>query len=119
MEAYLLTKVKHVEGVIKLLDVYAGPGFFAFVLEEPESPVVDLFEHINGCNYLTEEKAANLIRQLVRIVTDVSKAGVFHRDIKDENLLLEPDTEKLYLIDFGSGEELRTSEYHTYSGQFN
>ena len=55
--------------------------------------------------------------QAVLAVQDCHAAGVTHRDIKDENLLLCPRTGRITLIDFGSGafiQVLLTSQRHRF-----
>ena len=43
--------------------------------------------------------------------------GVFHRDIKDENIILDLKTGEAKLADFGSGVQLHNLEYKEYEGK--
>ena len=43
--------------------------------------------------------------------------GVLHRDIKDENILIEPRTRQIRLIDFGSGTFLMDGLYNDFEGE--
>ena len=55
---------------------------------------------------------------MVDTVTAVQRAGVVHRDIKDENLIVDLDTHRLQLIDFGAGGFVQSAPYTEYSGEF-
>ena len=50
---------------------------------------------------MSEHLVRNLFMQLVDTVSECHEKGVVHRDIKDENILIDINTFKIKLIDFG------------------
>ena len=109
-ELKLLLEVQSVEGVVKLLDFYEREDSFIYVLERPTN-YMDLFDFITREKRLSEEVARNMMREVVRMVVECSKLGIVHRDIKDENLLVNLDNLNLTLIDFGSGGIIKDKYY--------
>ena len=107
-----------VEGVIKYLDYYIGKDNNSFLLVM-ERPLLykDLFEIISDQEYLEENAACFYFKQLVSIVINCQKHGVIHRDIKPENVLVNLITNKVTLIDFGSGDFIQENFYTTYDGE--
>ncbi|KAK9466154.1 kinase-like domain-containing protein [Lipomyces arxii] len=61
----------------------------------------DLFEMIETRRSLSERQVRYVIRQLVDALWFLDSLNIYHRDIKDENILID-DTLKIKLIDFGS-----------------
>lgn len=49
----------------------------------------DLFECIEAHNSFSETIARGLFKQVVNVVYDLRLRGICHRDIKDENLLVD------------------------------
>ena len=75
-------------------------------MEKP-SDSVDLFEVSRKCGAIKEGAAQVIFAQLVRTTLELHRAGVLHRDLKDENCLLDTRTLEVRLIDFGCATEKR------------
>lgn len=117
MEVHLLRRVAAVPGVLHLLDFYSRPDGYVLVLERPAS-FVDLFDFITERGAMTETDARPVFRCVVETVARVHEAGVVHRDIKDENVVVDLDSGHVRLIDFGSGAELRDGIYNEFDGWY-
>merc|ERR1711887_70849 len=114
LEVALMQQVNDVPGVIKLLDYFDTSDCFYVVMERFNSK--DLFDFISEQGPLPEHLARDLFMQLVDTVSECHEKGVVHRDIKDENILIDINTFKIKLIDFGSGALLQEGLYHKFKG---
>ena len=68
-----------------------------------EYPVdyIDMFEFSRQYGQLNEGPAAAIMLKIIKIVERLAQSGIFHRDLKDENILIHPSTLDVKLIDFG------------------
>jgi len=114
-EIVLLQRLAHIEGVVHLVDHFEQQDCFLIVMERP-LPCEDLFDYITRRGALPEPQARDILRQTIAILTEVHEAGVFHRDIKDENMLIDADTGRIRLIDFGSAAFARGNPYTSFGG---
>merc|ERR1712008_102771 len=106
--------VQDVPGVIRFIDYFDMQHCFYIVMERFNSK--DLFDFISEQGALPETMAKDLFRQIVGTVIGCYNKGVMHRDIKDENILIDMNTFKTKLIDFGSGEFVEDRVYQRFQG---
>lgn len=86
------------------------PNLLAFF--EPEDCLVQ--ELIDGESLLkeleqqtfNESQILNLLTQLLPVLREIHKRGIFHRDIKPGNIMKSRENDKLFLIDFGIAKQV-------------
>lgn len=96
-----MQKTKNIKGCIKLIECFELPKDIVIVMEKKG---ISLFSFLqNRKEYLEEKTIQYLFRQVAEIVVKCHEINVYHGDLKMENLLINPDTNEITLIDFGHG----------------
>ncbi|KAB5562518.1 hypothetical protein PHYPO_G00018690 [Pangasianodon hypophthalmus] len=73
---------------------------------------MNIYELIRGRQYpLSESKVKNYMYQLCKALDHMHSNGIFHRDVKPENILIKHDV--LKLADFGSSRSVYCKPPHT------
>uniref|UniRef100_A0A8C6QA85 Hormonally up-regulated neu tumor-associated kinase n=1 Tax=Nannospalax galili TaxID=1026970 RepID=A0A8C6QA85_NANGA len=96
-EGQIQQMIRH-PNITQLLDILETENSYYLVMEL--CPGGNLMHKIYEKKRLDESEARRYIRQLISAVEHLHRAGVVHRDLKIENLLLDEDN-NIKLIDFG------------------
>ncbi|VDM63229.1 unnamed protein product [Angiostrongylus costaricensis] len=111
----LLMRCRGIPGVIQTIDWFERPDGYMIVMERP-SPCTDLFDYISERGALTEDHDDYAIFKVVDTVLACYHVSVIHRDIKDENLVVDMKNGVIKLIDFGSGAFHKDGPYTDFEG---
>ena len=60
----------------------------------------ELFDYLFD-NKLKETDASNIIKQLLHCINYLKKKSICHRDLKLENIVINPSTKKVEILNFG------------------
>ena len=103
IEYHLLKLSQNIQGVMKLYEAYDYSSDIFLLVTEKYENCQDLFDYISARGYLEEPVARRIFYKVVSIVTELEKSNILHRDIKDENIVINTVTKEIMLIDFGCG----------------
>ncbi|KAK2898788.1 hypothetical protein Q8A67_010206 [Cirrhinus molitorella] len=107
-----------VQEIAQLLDWRVESDHYVLVLERPV-PCEELnWFLLRKIVTLEEDVARVIMRQATFAAQTCCRRGVLHRDIKMENLLINPDTLEVKLIDFGCGDFLTDAGYTSFAGMY-
>ncbi|XP_042633577.1 uncharacterized protein LOC109071917 [Cyprinus carpio] len=114
--AVMVNREPNCQCIIKLLDWQDDPDHYLIVMERLV-PSMDMrtFLKCSG-GILREQTAQYIMWQIIYAANFCCNRGIFHRDIKLANLIVNPTTLEIKLIDFGCGDLMKDSGYSTYSG---
>lgn len=96
-EGQIQQMIRH-PNITQLLDILETENSYYLVMERCSGG--NLMHKIYEKKRLEENEARKYIRQLIQAVEHLHRAGVVHRDLKIENLLLDENND-IKLIDFG------------------
>ncbi len=107
-----------VEEIIQLLGWRLESDHYILVLERPVP-----FEELNWFLLqhmvtIEEDVAWVIMRQATFAAQTCCRRGVLHRDIKLENLLINPDTLEVKLTGFGCADFLTDAAYTSFAGMY-
>ncbi|WP_414625076.1 AAA family ATPase [Calothrix sp. CCY 0018] len=98
---YIVTKNLNLDGIVKPLFLETDRNGYALVMED--------FGGISLLDYLTLEEALQIISldtflsiatEIAKILDSLHRHRLIHKDIKPANILIQPDTKQVKLIDF-------------------
>jgi len=109
-EAKMLSAVGALPSVVSVRDYFEANGTAYLVMEYVDG--IPLHEVVAHQGRITEEDMTRILPPLMRDLDTLHRAGVIHRDISPDNLILTPEG-TLKLLDFGSARSVQDGKSMT------
>ncbi|KAL5257666.1 hypothetical protein ACHWQZ_G012550 [Mnemiopsis leidyi] len=114
-EAEFMTELDHPR-IIRLLDHFTDT-IFTFLILDLIPNCIDMFDYIGYKNRIPEQNAKYILAQLTSALCYLhEEKQIAHLDVKPENILIQPDTGNIKLIDFGAAQRITSSTLTTFRG---
>ncbi|KAI9361349.1 kinase-like domain-containing protein [Pilaira anomala] len=111
-----LRKTPH-ENLCDMLDYFEDADHYYIVMGLHGNTSMDLFDYIELNDQMEESTIQGMFKQIAMGVRHLHDHKIVHRDIKDENVVLDQNTGGLRLIDFGSAAYLKPGrKFETFVG---
>ncbi|KAK3819275.1 MAG: serine/threonine-protein kinase ppk6 [Linnemannia elongata] len=111
---HTLRRIPH-PNIVLMMDFFEDEEYY-YVEMALHGAGMDLFDYIELTPYMTEDEIRAIFRQICDAVYHLHSNKIVHRDIKDENVILDQKG-KIQLIDFGSSAYLKEGKkFDTFCG---
>ncbi len=120
LEIHVLDYLRNEElrhpNIVEMTDFFEDDINYYIEMTPHGLPGMDLFDYIEMRSTMDEAECRNLFLQVVDALHHLhTKALVVHRDIKDENIILDGEG-KVKLIDFGSATYIKNGPFDVFVG---
>lgn len=103
-EYQVLCKLAHVDGVVRVRDFVEQEGSAVLFLVDPGWQSLEKI--MQSQKRLTIEEALRIALSICQALDGVHAAGIIHKDVKPQNILVDESCAQSILIDFGIASEL-------------